>query len=79
MSGNVWINLSSAALNLSKVEIDLIFFGTTLYNADATEVNELNLIVFMLLYLELPMGLIHVVPRLADSWKTMLEKFGMML
>ena len=63
MSGKDWRKLSSADLNLFKVEIDLIPLGTALYSAEAVDENEWNLIVLMLLYLELPRGLMQVTPR----------------
>ena len=62
MSGKLWRKTSSFDLKIVKVLRDLMFGGTTLYSADAFEVNELNLMVFTLLYLELPSGLRHVVP-----------------
>ena len=64
MSGKLLRNTSSAGLNVVKVERDLMLGGTTLYSADAREAKELNLRVLMLLYLEFPSGLIHVVPYL---------------
>ena len=50
-----------------------------LNKAEAVEENELNLIVLTLLNLELPRGLIHVVPRRPECWKTMLMSLGIKL
>ena len=79
VSGNVWRNLSSSVLNVVKKVIDLMSAGTVLNNAEAVEENELNLIVLTLLNLELPRGLIHVVPRRPECWKTMLMSLGIKL
>ena len=46
VSGNVWRNLSSSALNLVKELIDLMLGGTALNSAEAVDENELNLNVF---------------------------------
>ena len=76
MSGTEWRKLSSAALNLSRVGIDLMSGGTALYSAEAVDEKEWNLIVLMLLYLELPRGRKHVTPRLCECWKMMLTLLG---
>ena len=76
--GKLWRKTSSFDLKIVKVLRDLMFGGTTLYSADTFEVNELNLMVFTLLYLELPSGLRHVVPCLVVSRKLMLTLFGIL-
>lgn len=70
VSGNVWRNLSSADLNMVKEVIDLMSAGTVLNNAEAVDENEWNFIVLILLNLELPRGLMHVISRRPECWKT---------
>jgi hypothetical protein len=79
VSGNVWRNLSSSVLNVVKKVIDLMSAGTVLNNAEAVEENEWNFIVLTLLNLELPRGLMHVIPRRPECWKTMLMSLGIKL
>ena len=45
-----------------KVGRDLMLGGTTLYRVDAQEAKKLDVRVLMPLYLELPSGLIQIVP-----------------
>ena len=52
-----------------KVGRDLMLGGTTLYRVDAQEAKKLDIRVLMPLYLELPSGLIQVVPYLEVSRK----------
>ena len=72
MSGDVWRNLSSAdlILNMVKEVIDLMSAGTVLHKAEAVDENEWNLIVLTLLNSELPRGLMHVISRRPECWKT---------
>ena len=53
--------------------------GTTLYSAEALEVNEWNLKVLMLLYFEDPSGRMQEVPCREVSRKSRFTAFGMML
>jgi hypothetical protein len=76
VSGKLLRNTSSAGLKVVKVVRDLMLGGTTLYRADAREAKELNLRVLMLLCLELPSGLIQVVPCLEVSRKMRLTLFA---
>ena len=50
-----------------------------LNNAEAVEEKEWNFIVLTLLNLELPRGLMHVIPRRPECWKAMLMSLGIKL
>ena len=49
MAGNKWRKLSSAALNLFRVGMDLMSGGTALYRAEAVDEKEWHLIMVLML------------------------------